>query len=186
MPGLGRTSVGCVWLAACGLSAATAAAQSPPGAAFPLTSAQAVAPPAAPPAPTTAVPAPAPAPPPAAPSAVAPAPAPAPLPPPTQPAPVMAPQYPAPAMYPAGYAFPEPPRQVYPEDSAVQSSPFLGATVSLVSLEDRFTDPLVLGISFGGYIARAVRLVARIEMPSTDDSENYYESTYAEIGRAHV
>ena len=176
---MGRTLVGCVWLAACGLSAATAAAQAP-GAAFPPAPAQAVAPPASATAPTpqTAPPAPTPAPvapAPAAPNAVAPAPAP----PPAQPAPVAGPPpYPGPNFFSTGYAFPEPPRPVYPEDSAVQSSPFLGATVSLVSLEDRFTDPLVIGISFGGYIARAVRLVARIEMPSTDDTENYYESTY--------
>lgn len=102
------------------------------------------------------------------------------LPPPAQPAPVAGPPpYPGPNYFATEYAFPEPARPVYPEDSAVQSSPFLGATVSLISLEDRFTDPLVLGISFGGYIGRAVRLVARIEMPSTEDTDNYYDSTYS-------
>jgi hypothetical protein len=58
---------------------------------------------------------------------------------------------------------------MYPEEAAVDSSPFIDATMSLVSLEDRFTDPFVFGIAFGGYLARRVRLVARLEMPSTDE-----------------
>ncbi len=179
---MGRATVGSVWFGVCALVASGAAAQSPPGAYPPAPAPEpsAAAPPAVSPQPA-ATPPPAAAPAPVAPPAPAPAaPASAPAPAPVQPAPVAAsPAYPGPNYFAPQFAFPEPQRPVYPEDSAVRSSPFLGATVSLISLEDRFTDPFVLGISLGGYIARAVRLVARIEMPSTDDTGNYYDPTYS-------
>ncbi|MFO7177606.1 MAG: hypothetical protein DIU78_002800 [Pseudomonadota bacterium] len=56
-----------------------------------------------------------------------------------------------------------------PEGAAVQSSPFLDASVSLIALEDRLTDPFTFGLAFGGYIAERIRLVARLEMPTTSE-----------------
>lgn len=91
-------------------------------------------------------------------------------------------------MYPAGPGNPRMGGQgayaggesLLPEDAAVRSSPFLDATISLVSMENRFIDPLVFGIAFGAYLGRMVRVVGRLEMPSTtDDSESFdYDEDY--------
>ena len=54
----------------------------------------------------------------------------------------------------------------------------MDATISLISLEDRFFDPLVFGVGFGAYLGRLVRVVARLEMPSTSDGEEYYDGGY--------
>jgi len=173
---------------AASLAAVTASAQpAPPGAAFP---------PLPPPGPSAAPSGPAVAPSPGTPPAPAAAPAaspsetavPAPAPPSPAPQPP-APQSPPPnyAAAPPGYApqpspvvaptysFAEAPRFVLPEDAAVRSSPFIDATISLISLEDRFLDPLVFGIGVGAYLGQRVRLVARLEMPSTDDSSSDYD-----------
>jgi hypothetical protein len=78
------------------------------------------------------------------------------------------------------YNFPEPLHPVLPDDAAVSSSPFIDASISLVSLEDRFIDPLVFGIAFGGYFGKVVRVVARLEMPSSDSGdEEFYASDTA-------
>jgi hypothetical protein len=167
--------------------AASAQGAPPPGATFPpLPAGSAAVPPAAPPGSAPPAP-PAPVAPaavapaaPVAPTAVAPAaPAPAGYPPPVYPPPAAVPQ-PAGAPFVASnsYAFAPRPRLVWPEDAAVQSSPFMDATISLISLEDRFFDPLVVGVGFGAYLGRLVRVVARLEMPSTSDGEQYYDGGY--------
>lgn len=160
-------------------------APSPPGAA-PAAPAPSAPAPSAPvpgaPAPT----APAPYPPPGTPGAAPPPP----YPPPAETTPGAAPpQYPYPYPYPyppppsapppAAEAPPKPeqppkPRYELPEGAAVQSSPFFDATVSLVALEDRITDPIVFGLALGGYIAKAVRIVGRLEMPTTSDRSDEY------------
>jgi hypothetical protein len=53
----------------------------------------------------------------------------------------------------------------------------MDATISLISLEDRFLDPLVFGVGFGAYLGRLVRVVARLEMPSTSDGEERYDDS---------
>jgi hypothetical protein len=191
---MGCTPFSWTWFGAGFLVSLTASAQGapPPGATFPpLPAGSAAVPPAAPPdSAPTAPPVPG-APAPVAPAPVAPAPvAPAPV----APAPVAPPAagyppavYPPPAAAPPptsapfvasnGYDFAPSPRQVWPEDAAVRSSPFMDATISLISLEDRFLDPLVFGIGFGAYLGRLVRVVGRLEMPSTSDGEERYDDS---------
>jgi hypothetical protein len=184
---MGCTPFSWTWFGAGFLVSLAASAQGapPPGATFPpLPAGSAAIPPAAPPgstptaAPTPVAPTPTAPPAPVAPAPVAPTPAPAGYPPAVYPPPAAVPP-PASAPFVASnhYAFAPTPRQVWPEDAAVQSSPFMDATISLISLEDRFLDPLVFGIGFGAYLGRLVRVVARLEMPSTSDGDERYDDS---------
>ncbi len=55
----------------------------------------------------------------------------------------------------------------------MESSPFLDATLSGVWLEDRYGDPFVFGLQGGAYLGGRVRLVARLEMPSKNATDEY-------------
>jgi hypothetical protein len=67
---------------------------------------------------------------------------------------------------------PEPKREVDPH-AAVKGSPFLDATLSGLWLEQRFGDPIVFGIQGGAYFGEAVRLAARVEMPSKNATDEF-------------
>lgn len=64
-------------------------------------------------------------------------------------------------------------RRVENTHAAVASSPFIDATISGLVLEDRYGDPFVFGVQAGAYLGQAVRLVARLEMPSKNATDDY-------------
>jgi hypothetical protein len=51
---------------------------------------------------------------------------------------------------------------------ATYGSPFFDVTLGGVFLEERFSDPLVIGLQGGVYLGDIVRLALRAEMPSSD------------------
>ena len=83
-------------------------------------------------------------------------------------------QYPYPA-YPPPYGYyPPPPRPLYPDDSAVRSTPFIDALVTSVSWENRFSQFLVVGAQAGVYVAGRLRLTVNAMIPTDKLNDEYY------------
>jgi hypothetical protein len=63
-------------------------------------------------------------------------------------------------------------RTVAGPSAAVAGSPFLDATLGGLFLDERYSDPIVFGLQAGAYLGEAVRLMGRVEMPSTEAKDN--------------
>ena len=67
---------------------------------------------------------------------------------------------------------------------ATNGSPFFDVTLGGLFLEERFSDPIVVGIQGGAYLGDIVRLSLRAEMPSSEATDQAsvhydYQSSYS-------
>src|SRR5262245_21817409 len=149
-----------------------------------------------PPAPSPSTPPPPPAPPSSAPPPTGAVPTQPPPPPgaygyPPYPPPYPPPVYPSPgAYYPPGYYQPPPyggtpypygydqpkPKPKYPDDAAVQTSPYFDLVAGGIALDQRYDQFLAVGLQAGIYLASRVRLAARgllLTEKSGDNADSY-------------
>jgi hypothetical protein len=70
-----------------------------------------------------------------------------------------------------------PPKPEYPEDAAVQTSPWIDALAPALYFNDRFDSAFDFGLQGGGYLGHAVRLAARVVFHTGNDEEDYYFSS---------
>lgn len=64
---------------------------------------------------------------------------------------------------------------------ATRGSPFFDASVGGLFLEERFGDPLIIGLQGGLFLGNIVRAALRLEMPSTE-ARDQASNRYVELG----